>query len=218
MSGPRGTAAMRFLPVPDGMVLDWHHARGQQLELLLDLEPVAPAGHLDAPVKHGRIWFALQRPAQLQSCHQHDMLRQASQADCHHSFTRLCSRTPLTRTRSDVGDKKGSRRATCADSERVLRVPCQQSCDGAEDCAGADLMWQWPSGEMVSWERSAPSRASMRPVSTIFPLLGYAVRRTILAPLPFSGIVCARSSPSQRQQALQPGPHTRTCKRPPAQW
>ena len=74
------------------------------------------------------------------------------------------------------------------------------------------LMWQWPSGEMVSWERSAPSRASMRPVSTIFPLLGYTVRRTILAPLPFSGIVCARSRPPQRQQAPHARPHARSCR------
>jgi len=50
-------------PVPNGVVLDRHDSRRQQLELLLYLEAVAAAGHLDAPVKHGCIWLALQRPA-----------------------------------------------------------------------------------------------------------------------------------------------------------
>ena len=51
-------------------------------------------------------------------------------------------------------------------------------------------MWQWPSGEMLSWERSLPSRESARALSTIFPLLGNTVRLTILA-LPFRGMICA---------------------------
>ena len=91
MSGARAAAAMGSAPVPDGVILDGHHAWGQQLELLLDLEPVAPAGHLDAPVEHGRIRLTLQRPAWLQLCHQHHIHWQASQPDCHHDYTRLCS-------------------------------------------------------------------------------------------------------------------------------
>ena len=51
-------------------------------------------------------------------------------------------------------------------------------------------MWQWPSGEMLSWERSFPSRESARALSTILPLLGNTVRLTILA-LPFRGMICA---------------------------
>ena len=102
-------------------------------------------------------------------------------------------------------------RLTHVDSACTPVARCQ-SCGTAEEHACADLMWQWPSGEMVSWERSAPSRASMRPVSTIFPLLGYTVRRTILAPLPFSGIVCAHSRPPQRQQAPHARPHARSCR------
>jgi hypothetical protein len=50
-------------PVPYGVVLDRHHSRRQQLELLLNLEAVAPAGHLDAPVEHCRVRLPLQRPA-----------------------------------------------------------------------------------------------------------------------------------------------------------
>ena len=34
--------------LPNRMMLDWHHARRQQLELLLNLQPVASGGHLDA--------------------------------------------------------------------------------------------------------------------------------------------------------------------------
>ena len=56
-------------------------------------------------------------------------------------------------------------------------------------------MWQWPSGEMESCERRAPSRESARCVSTIFPLLGYFVRLTILA-FPFSRMVCITSTAS----------------------
>jgi hypothetical protein len=56
-------------------------------------------------------------------------------------------------------------------------------------------MWQWPSGEMLSWERRAPLRESARCVSTIFPLLGYFVRLTIFA-VPFSRMVCMTSMTS----------------------
>ena len=56
------------------------------------------------------------------------------------------------------------------------------------------LMWQWPSGEILSWERSFPSRESARAASTIFPFLGNMVRRTILA-LPLKGIICAAEGP-----------------------
>ena len=60
-------------------------------------------------------------------------------------------------------------------------------------------MWQWPSGEMLSWERSLPSRESARALSTIFPLLGYTVRLTIRA-LPFRGMICAAGGWSQCMQ------------------
>ena len=56
-------------------------------------------------------------------------------------------------------------------------------------------MWQWPSVEMLSWERRAPSRESARCVSTIFPLLGYFVRLTIFA-VPFSRMVCMKYTTS----------------------
>ena len=103
------------------------------------------------------------------------------------------------------------------DSDCLLVVPCQ-SWDLAKGSASADLMWQWPSGEMVSWERSAPSRASMRPVSTIFPLLGYTVRRTILAPLPFSGIVCARAADPLRGSRHSKPDQMQKPADMPAQW
>ena len=108
MSGPRAAAGVRSPPVPDGVILDWHHAWGQQLELLLNLEPVAPAGHLDAPVEHGRIRLALQRPAWSPLCHQHGILQQASQLDRHHDHTRLCRCTPLPLARIGVDSDQGA--------------------------------------------------------------------------------------------------------------
>ena len=49
--------------VPDGEVFDGSHPRLQQLELLLELYPAAPAGELDAVVEHRREGLTLQRPA-----------------------------------------------------------------------------------------------------------------------------------------------------------
>lgn len=45
------------------MMLDWHDPWCQQLELLLDLEPVAACGHLDAVMEHCAERVALQSPA-----------------------------------------------------------------------------------------------------------------------------------------------------------
>lgn len=55
----------------------------------------------------------------------------------------------------------------------------------------AHLMWQWPSGEMVSWERRTPSRESARVSSTTAPLLAYTEHLRMRAPLPFNGMSCA---------------------------
>ena len=107
VSRPRAAAGMESPPVPDGMILDWHHAWEQQLEFLLNLEPVTPAGHFDSPVKHGRIWFALQRPVWSQPCRQHHSLQQARQADCRHDHTRLCGQTPIALARKGVAKEKG---------------------------------------------------------------------------------------------------------------
>ena len=52
-----------FNALPDGMVLDRHDPWCQQLKLLLNLEPVAACGHLDAIMEHCAKRVALQCPA-----------------------------------------------------------------------------------------------------------------------------------------------------------
>ena len=49
--------------LPNRMMLDWHYTWRQQLELLLNLQPVASSGHLDAVMEHCTKWVALQSPA-----------------------------------------------------------------------------------------------------------------------------------------------------------
>ena len=59
--GARGRVLLRGGDaVPNGVVLDGHDAGRKQLELLLDLEAVAAAGHFYALVEHRRIWLSLQ--------------------------------------------------------------------------------------------------------------------------------------------------------------
>ena len=56
-------AGAKVLSLPDGVVLYGGDTRCQKLELLLDFEPVATCGHLDAVVEHGCKGVCLQSPA-----------------------------------------------------------------------------------------------------------------------------------------------------------
>ena len=102
------------LPVPNGVVLDGHDSRRQQLELLLYLEAVASTGHLDAPVKHGCIRLALQRPAQDEctvSPHASEAMRSAAT---------LCLKSPARNRSMKLGLHPLTLRLYCAHLVQTL--------------------------------------------------------------------------------------------------